>query len=76
MLQNHRRIQKQSINEIIEILDKYFQYDITFFIKTLKEYQNFIEYPEIDKRYHKKIKSCNDAQQNYNNDLLPSEFKK
>ncbi len=40
----------------------------------LKRHQIFIEYPEIDKYYHKYVKSCNNAMTKQNNDLLQSQL--
>jgi hypothetical protein len=47
-----------SIKNIKKILDKYNKNDSKSFLEKTKEYNIFIEYPELDKNYDKFIVSC------------------
>ena len=64
-----------SIKNIKTILDKYNKNDSKTFLEKTKEYNIFIEYPELDKNYDKFIDSCEKSILKNDNYLLPSKFK-
>ena len=64
-----------SIKNIQNILDKYNKNDSKTFLEKTKEYNIFIEYPELDKNYDKFIDSCEKSILKNDNYLLPSKFK-
>jgi len=63
------------IKNIKKILDKYNKNDLKTFLEKTKEYNIFIEYPELDKNYDKIIVSCEKSILKNDNFLLPSKFK-
>ena len=65
----------KSIKNFNKILSKYNKDDSKLFLEKTKEYNVFIEYPELDKNYNKFINSCEKSILKNDNYLLPSKFK-
>ena len=63
------------IKNINKIIDKYNKNETKLFLEKTKEYNIFIEYPELDKNYDKFINLCEKAILKNDNYLLPSKFK-
>ena len=63
------------IKNINKIIDKYNKNDTKLFLEKTKEFNIFIEYPELDKNYDKFIDLCEKSILKNDNYLLPSKFK-